>query len=389
VQTLWLALSILLVTALSSCKSAGGDSDLSGASSIPFGNHRFDEVTWLVSHNAFNNKKDTNWLAPNQAKNIRDQLNDGVRGLMIDLHSYKDKVYLCHNACDKSSFLTAGLNRQEPGNVFNPVVSFLRDNRNAVVTIFIEDYISKDQLRKLLDGTKDLRGLQFDPYKEDVRGRGWPKVGDMVNSNKRLLIFSDRSDKAELGVGFGPDFTTENYWSVGMVTSDYNCKSRWDNMPLNKQEGRYERLFVMNHFRDVPFTMASNIIDNKENIIMDRVEKYCLPKAGRKPNFIALDFYEYGDGRRVVERMNEVRAVIYKDGDYTGDAQLLYADQKLNAKDIKIGSDQITSLRVYPNAKIVLFDDADWNKHLMDVTTNVKNIGDANDRVSSLRVERP
>ena len=45
---------------------------------------QYNEVAYLTTHNAFNSDED-GLLFPNQSNNIASQLNDGVRGLMIDV----------------------------------------------------------------------------------------------------------------------------------------------------------------------------------------------------------------------------------------------------------------------------------------------------------------
>ena len=48
---------------------------------------QYNEVAYLTTHNAFNSDED-GLLFPNQSYNIASQLNDGVRGLMIDVYDY-------------------------------------------------------------------------------------------------------------------------------------------------------------------------------------------------------------------------------------------------------------------------------------------------------------
>ena len=48
---------------------------------------KYNEVAYLTTHNAFNSDQD-GLLFPNQTYNIASQLNDGVRGLMIDVYDF-------------------------------------------------------------------------------------------------------------------------------------------------------------------------------------------------------------------------------------------------------------------------------------------------------------
>ena len=48
---------------------------------------QYHQVAYLTTHNAFNSDED-GLLFPNQTYNIASQLNDGVRGLMIDVYDH-------------------------------------------------------------------------------------------------------------------------------------------------------------------------------------------------------------------------------------------------------------------------------------------------------------
>jgi chitinase len=105
------------------------------------------------------------------------------------------------------------------------------------------------------------------------------------------------------------DFTVENYWSLGttIFQHDRRCYSRWEGQPLSRPEIRGMRgwrpLFTMNQFHGVPLvTHASS--DNGFDALKERYEGWCGPAAGRKPNYVAVDFHERGDVERFVEWLN-------------------------------------------------------------------------------------
>jgi hypothetical protein len=320
----FLPLKLSMFTALVLISSACGtdtDSDLSAES--PFANKYLHEMTFLSAHNSFMNTVEGGKavaIAANQGDTSTEaQLREGVRAFMIDLHEKDGQAKICHNLCElplsealkrPKDYALSKISGEQSTEVFlKKIKKFLDDNRGEIVTIQIEDYVNNGLLRTELDKVQGLRGLMFNPYAENVREKGWPKVGQMIASNKRLLILSNRSDKKDLGVGFDQDFTVENYWSMSkaIVLTDAECKTRWDHIPLDKSEARFQRLFVMNHFRDIPLTgKLSN--DNKYNTLRDRVTKQCMPKTkGRKPNFLAVDYATNGDARRVVEDLNAGR----------------------------------------------------------------------------------
>jgi len=251
---------------------------------------RLDQVSFLTAHNAMANTDEGFWgRFPNQSYRLRDQLTQGVRGLQLDAHSYNGDVRMCHGSCwGNERTLTAGL---------QDVVNFLNANRDAVVTLFIEDYTSVDELRTSVARVNGFAERVFNPAEAGVRQNGWPRISELVAQNRRLLVFSQRSGRDSYGVMFDRDWTAENYWSLGSGGGDIHCYSRWDEVPLAKEEPGFRRLHVMNHYRNVP-SEGSAATDNGSKLT-ERVRRVCGPVAGRKPNYVALDFYQKPEGGAV------------------------------------------------------------------------------------------
>jgi hypothetical protein len=247
---------------------------------------RLDQVTFLTAHNAFANTDEGFWgRFPNQSYYLRSQLDQGIRGLQLDVYASGGTVKMCHNSCWwRERTLTAGM---------QDVVNFLGANREAVVTVFLEDYTSPDQLRAALGSVNGLSELVFHPDRYGVRERGWPRVSELVSSNRRLLIFSQRPGRGDFGVMYDRDWTADNYWSLGNG-GNVDCYSRWPEIPLSKEEPGFRRLHVMNHYRDIPTEGAASS-DNGAKL-RDRVQRLCGPAARRKPNYVAVDFFQKPDG---------------------------------------------------------------------------------------------
>jgi hypothetical protein len=288
---------------------------------------RFDQLTWLTAHNAFNNSQDAYWAVPNQSKGIRTQLDSGVRALMLDTHywdppswlcttsfgkdCYPKGVYLCHGDCGQFVGITFALPRQSLSGTMSTVLSFLKDNPTEIVTIFLEDYTSPSQLTEAFDQVPNLGDYIFNPSAPEwqVQAYGWPTVKAMVEANKRLLIFTDRWENRDIyGIAFGRDYTVENFWSIGNLGKNYDCVSRWDDIPLNTSSDSWNRLFVMNQFRDIP-TQLTAATDNAYSNLQKRVDQYCSPAAGKLPNFVAVDFFDTsnGDAKRYVDDLTAAR----------------------------------------------------------------------------------
>ncbi|WP_406132598.1 PI-PLC domain-containing protein [Streptomyces zaomyceticus] len=275
-----------------------------------WGDRRLDQVSFLGTHNAFTNYEDSRWSSVSQSESIRHQLENGVRSLSLDIHWYErstwlcvisfgsdcypSDVYLCHGECKTFAGVTYALPRQSFHSSMQTVVDFLAANPQEVATIFLEDYVSAQQLGSSLGRVRGLDQLLFRPDAWNVRQQGWPRMTDLVGSGKRLLIFSDAPDREHLGVMYDKAWTVSNFWSLGDLGNDVSCVSRWADVPLDRQETGFRRLFTMSHHRNVP-TLINAALDNGAKL-RDRINQQCRPAAGgRDPNFVSVDFHRTSD----------------------------------------------------------------------------------------------
>jgi chitinase len=251
------------------------------------GDPRLDQYTFLTAHNAMANTDEGFWgRFPNQSYSLRSQLEQGIRGFQLDVTPYGGGVRMCHGGCwGNERTLTAGL---------QDIVTFLNRDRNAIVTVFLEDYTSVAELQAAVTAVPGLAGLVFRPDQAGVRSNGWPTVGRLRADNRRLLIFSQRTGREGFGVMHDRDWTVENYWSMGLTGGSQNCYSRWNDIPLSREQSGFVRLHVMNHYRDIPTETAATS-DNGGKLV-NRLERRCGPVARRKPNYVAVDFFQKSNG---------------------------------------------------------------------------------------------
>ncbi|MGW0826942.1 phospholipase [Streptomyces sp. NPDC002845] len=285
------------------------------ATTAASGNTRtLDQVTFLTSHNAYANGADGNFasfpvsLFPNQARGISQQLADGVRGFMLDVHTASGQAALCHNSCDGVS------NPVRLATDLQRMVDFLKANPGQFVTVFLEDYVSSDVLKSSLASVGGLYDVLYRPDQEGVATKGWPTMADLAARGKQLLIFSDRtraSDTANgwttrdtFGVMYQREWTVENYWSMGggIGDSDWSCYSRWGTgRPLTTDSAAFHPLFVMNHFRD--YTIGSTA-ETDNGKLRGRAQNFCTPAARKKPNYLAVDRYDLGSPTTATDALN-------------------------------------------------------------------------------------
>ncbi|MBE9002069.1 hypothetical protein IQ274_28675 [Nostoc sp. LEGE 12447] len=289
------------------------------------GGKRYNERSYLCTHNAFTNYEDARWTACNQSVSLTHQLERGVRALMLDTYYVEPGdgdvfkvipepgVYLLHEV-NKRGWI-AGISYAQPSRqlyqALNDVGKFLKEHREEVVTIFLEDYSYEKDPKliesQILRADIEVKELIYNPndHADNESGwkvkekKQWPLLSDMIAWNKRLVIFGNRSENNSKFVAYDQDYIKENCWSLGDLAEKWDCPCRWNKG--NYQDAKdYPKLFVFNHFRNAP-TAITAAIDNTYDKIMDRINNRCFNEDPNKPdpkrpnqfpNFVAVDFFE-------------------------------------------------------------------------------------------------
>ncbi|MDX2360305.1 MAG: phosphatidylinositol-specific phospholipase C domain-containing protein [Crocinitomicaceae bacterium] len=247
---------------------------------------RFDEVAYLTTHNAFN-AQDQGYTFPNQSYGLTQQLNEGVRGLMLDVYDFLGTTLVYHG----SSILGS--------DTFNSTLyeirQFLENNPNEIITIILECYVSANTIESELNSA----GLNSYLYTKPTTGE-WATLQEMINANERLVIFTDQDDASpsQGWYHYAWDLMVETHYTVNDINDFNNTYNRGD---------AWNDLFIFNHFvTDATLGIgieASAAIVNEYTFLSDRIIQH-YTEQGKFPNFITLDFYHLGDGKAVVDSLN-------------------------------------------------------------------------------------
>lgn len=247
-------------------------------------NRRYDEVIYATTHNAYS--YDGTFLFPNQTHPVSKQLDDGVRGLMLDVYMLGGVPVVYHG----SSLLGA-----EPFiDLLVDIKDFLDQNPNEVVTIILECYITSAQVEAAFASASLMSYLHAQPAQDP-----WPTLQDMINSGKRLVLFSDVNDaQNQPWYHYVWDYAVETHFS-NHARTDFSCAYNRGN-PAND-------LFILNHFVTQQ-TLGYGIKDSAAAVnaipyITDRAN-LCWSTTGKIPNFLTVDFYETGDVFQAVDQLN-------------------------------------------------------------------------------------
>ena len=289
-------------------KTAGRDSeDDRGPESIPhYLETRYDQIAWLVTHNAMSNREE-GWWFPNQSYGITRQLNDGVRGLMLDIHMIDDQPYLLHGRAilGKTPLLTG----------LTEIRTYMKKNPKAVLTLIFESYAPAPKVRKAFEeaGLLDFLHQQETP-------QPWPAIKDMIAADKRLIVFTDAGGGEWPGFHDVWKFCQETHFSVKQ-TSDFSYQ---------RNRGKKSNpLFILNHFLTRPTAspgLASQA--NSPAILKPRLEG-CQKATMRFPNYVAVDFYESGDTVTLLREFNRHAILARRSGQHRSDS---HSDRVLEQK---------------------------------------------------------
>ena len=249
---------------------------------------QYNEVAYLTTHNAFNSDED-GLLFPNQTYNIASQLNDGVRGLMIDVYDFFGTPTAYHSVF--------ALGTIPLSDIFNDIKTFLDNNPNEIVTIILECYVTANEIEDEINQA----GLSNYLY---THNSAWPTLQNMIDNNNRLVIFSDVDDasSSQSWYHYVWDYAVETHYSVATI-NDFTCDfNRGD--PVND-------LFIFNHFvtdANLGYGLYPESNDVNANPFFITRALDCQTQTNKFPNFVTVDYYELGDGLAVVDELNSLTA---------------------------------------------------------------------------------
>jgi hypothetical protein len=243
---------------------------------------RLDEVVLPATHNSMSNL-DEGWLGPNQQHPPARQLEDGVRGMLLDTYWEDDEAKLCHGSC---AFGSTPLH-----DVLAQMDAFLDANPGEVLVLVFEDGITPEQTE---DAFRDA-GLFDRVIVPPADGVSWPTLGELVQADTRVLATRESG-------GPGPDWYRP-FYDLGYDTP-YTYRSA-DEFTCDVLRGDPSHaLYLINHWISDPLPdREADAVVNRADVLGERVDD-CTARWGRKPNLVAVDFYDEGDLIEVVRAAN-------------------------------------------------------------------------------------
>jgi hypothetical protein len=291
---------------------------------------RLDQVVFPTTHNSMAGADVPGWMFPNQSAGIQQQLQDGIRGFLIDAHyatpvgdrvktelqdekaamtkyeaavgkegveaalrirdrlvgekeSERD-VYMCHGFCE------LGALKLVP--VLRDIRDFLVANPGEVLIIVIQDEsVAPQDIERCFRES----GLIDFVYRGPARPP-WPTLREMVESDQRVLVMAENESA-------GVDWYHQAFEVMQETPYSFKDPSEFSNRP--NRGGPGGSLLLLNHWiESAPMPKPSNAaIVNARDALLARVSAF-ERERGRLPNLLAVDFYGVGDLIPVVRELN-------------------------------------------------------------------------------------
>jgi hypothetical protein len=241
----------------------------------------FDQVVLPGTHNSMSNA-DAGWIVPNQTHGLTQQLNDGIRAMLLDTHDFNGEPHLCHASCYLGSQpLVEGLAE---------IVAFLQAEPDQVLALIFEDHIDAETTQSAFVSA----GLDGFVYTHP--GGDWPTLAQMIDAGTRVVVGAENE-------GPPPDWYAHAWDQWQDTPYDF-----WheDDFSCGPNRGSASNpLFLVNHWLSNPVANSWTAeVANTAEILEARAAE-CLAERGRLPGVIAVDFYELGDLFAVVDRLND------------------------------------------------------------------------------------
>ncbi|WP_344044193.1 hypothetical protein [Nocardioides panacihumi] len=303
---------------------------------------RYDEVAYPATHNSMAAASEPGWFFPEQPDGLVDQLDAGVRVLLIDSWYGREtnrpgvvttvgeararavaeatesfgrsavdsalrlggavgltprgpqEAYLCHGLCEIGS--TRWLDSLEA------VRDWLDVHPREVVTLFVQDQVSPSDTAALIERA----GLLPDVYRPADDATTWPTLGQMVESGRRLVVLMEnRAGAGERERWLLPGFE-EVQDTPFLFRSPAALIDGSDTCAHNRGEADAPLLLVNHWVTDKSAEVTNAARVNAHDVLAARVAS-CREQRGMLPNFVAVDFYDRGDLFGVVDDLNGLR----------------------------------------------------------------------------------
>lgn len=259
---------------------------------------RFDEVSFLMTHNAHADQADFSALAANQDGDITSQLEAGVRGIGIKVYNTSGSAtawLFCSGAPDDLYVYhgdpTFGCETFQ--SVLQDIKTFYENNPKEVIPITIEGDAPPNEIMAAFTA----EGLDGYMHEQDF-SQSWPTLQQMINDDKRLVVFMDD------GTSTDPYPKIHDMFNF-IYDTDYDHQSP-STFDCEKFRGNHTggHLFTLNHFiTDITPQQDDATIINHVSYLLPRARS-CWAYNNHIPNFVMIDFWNTSNPLESIDSLN-------------------------------------------------------------------------------------
>ena len=301
---------------------------------------RLDEIALPATHNSMSAPL-PGWFSAEQERSIAGQLDDGIRGLLLDTH-YADKLpngkfrtafgstaalreaiqqdgasessvqaalrlrdrlgfsgegergmYLCHTFCELGATPLAG--------VLDDLKEFLVTHPGEVVVIVNQDYVTPADFVKAIEDA-GLARYAFRGFDDAT----WPTLQEMIDADRRLVLLAENHAGAAPWYRLAYEkLVEETPYQFGKTTLLTTPSELAASCVPNRGPASGAPLFLLNHWIStdpIPLERDATTV-NAYGSLLRRAQE-CQRIRGHLPNLVAVNFYKQGDLFRVVNTLN-------------------------------------------------------------------------------------
>lgn len=265
---------------------------------VEFCNRKYGNITFVGAHNSPFVRPGNS--GSNQALPVQVQLEDGVRFLQAQIQwpTNGTEPHFCHTSCD---LLDAGpiqdwltTVREWVDNHPYDVVTILLGNGNYSDASMYKPFIEKSGIQKYAY-TPPLLPMHLDD---------WPTLQELIIRGKRVIMFIDYKANETAVPWLLDEFS--QVWETQFDPTDRAFPCTVQRPPDLGLEDAKNRLYLMNHnlnaefnVFDVQLLVPAVSLLNETNAAegygsLGLAANNCRSDYGRAPNFLNVDYYNYG-----------------------------------------------------------------------------------------------
>ncbi|KAK7427882.1 hypothetical protein QQZ08_005655 [Neonectria magnoliae] len=265
---------------------------------VEFCTRKYSNITNVACHNSPFVRPGNS--GSNQELDVRTQLNDGVRMLQAQIQwpANASVPHFCHTSCDLldagpiTDWLTTV--RQWVDSHPYDVVSILLGNGNYSQPSLYVPFIEK---------TGILKYVYHAPYLP-MSLDDWPTLEDMIIRGKRVVMFLDYEADQKKYPWLLDEFS--QMWETPFDPIDRTFPCTVQRPPDLSTKATKDRLYYLNHNLNAEFNVfgtellvpAVSLLNETNNVTgygsLGVSAAQCRTKWGRAPNFLNVDYYNYG-----------------------------------------------------------------------------------------------